>query len=141
MDAKTLLEKYAAGEREFYEVDLCDANLDVEYLNGANLDIEYLNGVNLDVEYLNGANLKGASLDGTKGGSSNNKGEKMFEVLQQYKGHVLSVGEVEFSIIEVSPNEKHLVVNGAVFYWYTGYYDSKYGQRSRLSILQFLEVK
>ena len=45
--------------------------------------------------------------------------------------------EAEFSIEEVSEDDKHLVEPGAIFYWNIGYHDSRSGQRRRSSIIRF----
>ena len=43
----------------------------------------------------------------------------------------------EFSVEEVSPSDRVLVVPGAVFYWTIGYRDRVTGQRSRESLIRF----
>jgi len=79
-----------------------------------------------------------------------------FEVLQLYEGVVLSANnhsmwarlvnktneleedeEAEFPLEEISYGDRKLIENGAVFYWYIGYYDSASGQRTRESKIRF----
>lgn len=45
--------------------------------------------------------------------------------------------EVELPLEEISDGDKELLVEGAVFYWNIGYFDSKTGQRKRESITRF----
>lgn len=45
--------------------------------------------------------------------------------------------EAEFSIEELSPEDRPLLRIGAVFYWNIGYYDSPSGQRKKESIIRF----
>ena len=45
--------------------------------------------------------------------------------------------EGEFSLEEVSPADRNLVIPGAVFYWSIGYLDQRSGQRTRESVLRF----
>jgi len=61
MDASELLERYAAGERDFIGVDLSDVNL-----SHANLSDVNLIGVNLIGADLHGANLSDAQLSSAK---------------------------------------------------------------------------
>ena len=61
MDVEELLEKYAAGERDFPGVDLSEANL-----RGVNLSGVNLSQANLSVTNLSGANLSRANLSGAK---------------------------------------------------------------------------
>ena len=61
MTAEELLERYAAGERDFSGANLYDANLNGADLNGANL-----NGANLNGANLTDANLSEASLGAAK---------------------------------------------------------------------------
>jgi len=82
--------------------------------------------------------------------------EGRLNVLQQYEGVVLSIDretfwarlnnktsheadeeEGEFSLEEVSKDDRWLVKPGSIFYWYIGYYDSASGQRTRQSIIRF----
>lgn len=79
MDAEELLKKYAAGERDFTAILLCEANLSRVNLSGANfseaiLSLTNMSGANLsDVNFrkaklnvarLSGANLSKANLSG-----------------------------------------------------------------------------
>lgn len=43
----------------------------------------------------------------------------------------------EILLEEVSPGDRELLVEGAVFYWAIGYRDSPSGQRTRTSVLRF----
>lgn len=61
MEVEELLKRYAAGERNFVEVNLNEANLSGVNLSGANLK-----GANLSVANLSGANLSGANLSEAK---------------------------------------------------------------------------
>ena len=68
--AEELLERYAAGERDFRGADLCRVDLRGANLRGANLRWANLIGTNLNQADLTGANLievelRGASLCGT----------------------------------------------------------------------------
>lgn len=45
--------------------------------------------------------------------------------------------EAEFPLDEVSWDDRHLVKEGAVFYWIIGYRDSVGGQRTRISEIRF----
>lgn len=84
------------------------------------------------------------------------RAHERFEVLQWYKGIVLSTNqdcfwarlenntdstqndeEAEFPLDEISYDDRKLVRNGAVFYWYIGYHDSASGQRTRQSVIRF----
>ena len=67
-----LLERYAAGEREFARTSLSLAHLSGANLNGANL-----NGANLGGANLRGANLRGANLLGANLGVANLRGAKL----------------------------------------------------------------
>jgi uncharacterized protein YjbI with pentapeptide repeats len=62
--AKKLLERYAAGEREFSFVHLSDANFRNASLNGADLNHADLNGADLDGADLIQVNLSRADLRG-----------------------------------------------------------------------------
>lgn len=63
-----LIDRYAAGERDFTGVNLRNANLEGVYLKHANLK-----GANLDGARLDGSDLRMASLDGAQlGGVSLN---------------------------------------------------------------------
>ncbi|GAA6620046.1 pentapeptide repeat-containing protein [Scytonema sp. NUACC26] len=79
MNVEEFLDKYTSGTRDFYGVDLCEANLSGAKLNGVNLskaDLSVINlsGANLseanlsyaklNVAKLRGANLKNANLKG-----------------------------------------------------------------------------
>lgn len=79
MDAEELLKKYAAGERDFTAILLCEANLSRVNLSGANfseaiLSLTNMSGTNLseanmrkaklNVARLSGANLSKANLSG-----------------------------------------------------------------------------
>ncbi len=69
MNAQGLLDRYAAGQRDFTEVDLSFEFLDGSYLAGANLRRANLRnaslrGVILRNSILNDANLEGAKLTG-----------------------------------------------------------------------------
>lgn len=61
MNAKEILEKYAAGVRDF-----CAVNLSEQNLNGANLSGANFSEANLSVANLSGANLSGADLSRAK---------------------------------------------------------------------------
>ncbi|HLO47999.1 MAG TPA: pentapeptide repeat-containing protein [Kamptonema sp.] len=61
MRVEELLKRYAAGQRDFAEVNLNEANL-----SGANLSGINLSGANLSVANLSGANLHGANLTEAK---------------------------------------------------------------------------
>lgn len=61
MEVEELLKRYAAGEREFTGINLCEANLSRVNLSGANLS-----QANMSIANLSGANLSGANLSGTK---------------------------------------------------------------------------
>ena len=61
MESEEFLSKYAAGERNFPGINLCEANLSAVNLSGANLS-----GANLSVANLSGANLSGANLSHAK---------------------------------------------------------------------------
>lgn len=45
--------------------------------------------------------------------------------------------EAEFSLAEVSEDDRELLAPGAVFYWNIGYNDSPSGQRTRVSVIRF----
>jgi hypothetical protein len=45
--------------------------------------------------------------------------------------------EAVFSLDEVSPSDRDLVKDGAIFYWNIGYYDDPSGQRHRVSEIRF----
>jgi len=79
-----------------------------------------------------------------------------FDLLQQFVGTVLDVGEetfsarlqdrtdqsrgseiAEFDLEEVSDFDRDLVQGGAVFYWSIGYRISPSGQRTRVSRIRF----
>lgn len=78
-----------------------------------------------------------------------------FQALQRWEGVVLDVGsdvfkatvidltatmsdkEAEIPLEEISPSDRDLVVEGAVFYWSIGYLDGPSGQRTRESIIRF----
>ena len=62
--AGELLERYAAGERDFQEADLHGVNLRLAILYEANLSGVNLSGANLSKANLNEANLSGANLSG-----------------------------------------------------------------------------
>ncbi|MUG96516.1 hypothetical protein F7734_30930 [Scytonema sp. UIC 10036] len=79
MNVEEFLDKYASGTRDFYGIELCEANLSGAKLSGANLskaDLSVINlsGANLseanlsyaklNVARLRGANLKNANLKG-----------------------------------------------------------------------------
>lgn len=64
MNTKQLIERYAAGERNFSGVDLRDANLTQINLAGANLSRGILTGANLRRANLSFANLCGTHLEG-----------------------------------------------------------------------------
>ena len=66
MTAEELLERYAAGERDFSGANLYDANLNGADLNGANLTDANLTGANLTDANLTDANLSEASLGAAK---------------------------------------------------------------------------
>lgn len=61
MNAEELLKQYATGERNFSEVNLCEANL-----SGVNLSQANFKGANLSVANLCGTNLTEADLSGAK---------------------------------------------------------------------------
>lgn len=61
MEVEELLKRYAAGERDFTGVNLCEVNLSRVNLSGCNLS-----HANLSIANLSGANLSGANLTGTK---------------------------------------------------------------------------
>lgn len=60
---ETLLKRYAAGEREFAGIDLCETNLSGINLSGANLSRATFSVTNLSGANLCGANLSGAKLN------------------------------------------------------------------------------
>ncbi len=66
MTAEELLERYAAGERDFSGANLYGAELTGANLTGANLTGANLNGANLTDANLTDANLSEASLGDTK---------------------------------------------------------------------------
>lgn len=82
--------------------------------------------------------------------------ERRFEILQQFEGTVLNVGDDEFvaelrdltkqekppeeatfDLSEVSDGDRPLLAVGAVFYWTLGYAVTLHGQKSRVSELRF----
>lgn len=78
-----------------------------------------------------------------------------FDALQKWEGHVVSVGESEFTatlvdmtqrdieeeavldLTELSEDDLPLVEPGAVFYWSVGYRVEQSGERSRSSVIWF----
>jgi hypothetical protein len=78
-----------------------------------------------------------------------------FQALQKWEGRVLERAdtwfsavlsdlsdgvteeEAEFDLAEVSTDDHHLVVPGAVFYWNVGYRTEPSGERSRQSVIWF----
>ncbi len=78
-----------------------------------------------------------------------------FDALQKWEGHVVSVGETEFTatlidltqpgieeetvleLSEVTEDDLVLVQPGAVFYWSVGYRVDQSGERSRSSVIWF----
>lgn len=64
ISAEELLTRYAAGERDFPEVDLRDANLTDADLRGINLSGAWLQDSDFSGANLSGANLEWADLDG-----------------------------------------------------------------------------
>ena len=78
-----------------------------------------------------------------------------FTSLQKWEGTVLEISkdaflgrlvdqtnpgadeEAEFSLAEISEEDKELLAPGAVFYWNIGYNDSPSGQRTRVSVIRF----
>lgn len=78
-----------------------------------------------------------------------------FEAIQKWEGHVVSVGEAEFTaslvdltqpgieeeavldLSEVTEDDLPLVQPGAVFYWTVGYRVEQSGERSRSSVIWF----
>lgn len=75
ISVEELIERYAAGKRDFVdiclpdnteliEITLTQANLKGAKLIGANLSGANLSGTNLSYAYLDGANLTGANLEG-----------------------------------------------------------------------------
>ncbi len=68
MTAEELLERYAAGERDFTGVELSETILtDWTDLGAANLSRANLSGANLEAVEMLGVNLENASLRGIKG--------------------------------------------------------------------------
>lgn len=81
--------------------------------------------------------------------------EYTFITLQKWEGYVTQVGtetfwvrltdltgsapdeEAEIALSEVSPGDRPLVADGAVFYWMIGYRDDRSGQRHRESLIRF----
>jgi hypothetical protein len=84
--------------------------------------------------------------------------QSQFVSLQKWQGAVLEVKkdsfiakltdltekgseeEAEFSLEEVSDDDKNLIVPGGVFYWNIGYQISYQGQQTRASIIRFRRV-
>ena len=71
MTAEGLLERYAAGERDFSGITLIRANFILADLRGINLSNAKLNGIKLIAANLDGANLSGARLEGADLTSAN----------------------------------------------------------------------
>lgn len=83
------------------------------------------------------------------------QGRGSFTTLQRWEGTVIQVEkesftarlydksathadeEGDFSLEEVSPADRDLVMPGAVFYWSVGYLDHRNGQRTRESLIRF----
>lgn len=81
-----------------------------------------------------------------------------FQLLEEWIGRVEEVRQTEFRAVlvtraepddrdyadieieEVSPNERHLVRPGAIFYWVIGYRDEAYGQRLGVSLIHFRKL-
>lgn len=81
--------------------------------------------------------------------------EDNFVALQMWEGFVLEVGEesflarlvdllddagdveAEIYLEEISPMDRHRVIEGAVFYWSIGYLDTRSGQRKTESTINF----
>lgn len=81
--------------------------------------------------------------------------QNAFTSLQKWEGVVLEVREdsflarlvdltrpgpdeeAEFSLDEISKEDRPLVRPGAIFYWNIGYHESYSGQRTRVSIIRF----
>lgn len=66
MEVEELLKRYAAGERDFAGLNLCEVNLSRVNLSGVNLSNAILSIANLSGANLSGANLAGAKLNVTR---------------------------------------------------------------------------
>ncbi|HIK30861.1 MAG TPA: pentapeptide repeat-containing protein, partial [Oscillatoriales cyanobacterium M4454_W2019_049] len=101
--ADELLGQYAAGERDFYAVDLSDAHLsnadlsDID-LSGSNLSHIQLYGVKLDRANLGNANLRNANLYGVQFDSANLNNADLREVeLRDVNFTYANLSEADFS--------------------------------------------
>lgn len=65
MDAKELLERYKAGERDFTGISLRRINLQETNLSGINLKVAYMYDARLKNVNLSGANLSGIDMNST----------------------------------------------------------------------------
>jgi uncharacterized protein YjbI with pentapeptide repeats len=90
VDTKTLLERYAAGERDFSQIDLNqelhleDADLSGINLTGAMLYRAKLKNVNLEAAILDGVRLDNANLEMQLGKCQLNQGKLRREQFSQH---------------------------------------------------------
>lgn len=98
MEVEELLQRYAAGERDFSGVNLCEVNLSRINLSGANFS-----GANLSIANLSGANLSGVNLSHAKLNVTRLSGANLSRA--KLNGAILNVA----NLVRANLSDAHLV--------------------------------